>query len=218
MPLKLDKTDIAILKSLMEDGRRSFRKIASQVGVSTPTVESRVRRMIKSGIIRKITPILDIDKVERGVAALIMLKVPLSKVASVAASLAPLEEVRSIFVATGEANMIVRVVTHSIDRLQDFLDSTIAPLEGVSMVSSQVITRTLKDEQGVALFEEMSVSLVCDYCGGEVSGKPFTLNVGEGKRFFCCKTCLSSYKEEYRSRIVALSAKAQKGEDHMYLT
>ncbi len=198
MPLKLDETDTAILKALMKDGRLSFRQIATQVGVTTPTVESRVKKMTESGVIKKIAPILDIDKVEKGVTALLMLKVNLAKVDSVLEKLAPLDEVRSIFLTTGGSNVIVRVATSSNEAFQDFLSRQIASLTA-EVVSSEVITRTVKDEQGVALYGEMAVALVCDYCGGEISGKPLTLNVDEGKRFFCCKTCLSSYKEKYRT-------------------
>ncbi len=196
MPLKLDETDTSILKALMNDGRLSFRQIASQIGVTTPTVESRVKKMMESGVIKKIAPILDIDKVERGVAALLMLRVELSQVRPVTERLASLDEVRSLFLSTGEANMIVRVAASSNESFQDFLSERVAPL-GVQILSSEVITRTVKDEQGVALYGEMAVALVCDFCGGEISGKPFTLNVEEGKRFLCCKTCLSSYKEKY---------------------
>ena len=199
MPLKLDETDTSILKALMKDGRLSFRQIAGQVGVTTPTVESRVKKMTESGVIKKIAPVLDIDKVEKGVAALLMMKVELARVNSVVEKLAPLDEVRSVFLSTGAANLIVRVATSSNEAFQDFLNAKVASL-GVDIVSSEVITRTVKDEQGVALYGDMAVALVCDYCGGEISGKPFTLNVGDGKRFFCCKTCLSEYKEKYGTR------------------
>ena len=198
MPLKLDETDTSILKALMKDGRLSFRQIATQVGVTTPTVESRVKKMTESGVIKKIAPILDIDKVEKGVAVLLMLKVELGKVNSTLEKLTPLDEVRSIFLSTGAANIVVRAATSSNEAFQRFLEERVAPL-GADVVSSEVITRTVKDEQGVALYGEMAVALVCDYCGGEISGKPFALNVGEGKRFFCCKTCLGSYKEKYGS-------------------
>lgn len=196
MPLKLDETDTSILKALMKDGRLSFRQIATQVGVTTPTVESRVKRMTESGVIKKIAPILDIDKVEKGVSVILMLKVDLGKVNSVTEKLKPLDEVRSIFLSTGAANLVVRVAMSSNEAFQDFLSERVATL-GVDVVSSEVITRTVKDEQGVALYGEMAVALVCDYCGGEISGKPFTLNVGQGKRFFCCRTCLSDYKEKF---------------------
>ncbi|MDG7016657.1 MAG: AsnC family transcriptional regulator, partial [Nitrososphaerota archaeon] len=198
------ETDTSILRALMKDGRLSFRQIAVQVGVTTPTVESRVHKMTESGIIKKIAPILDVDKVEKGVAALLMLKVELAEVNSILEKLTPLDEVRSIFLSTGVANMVVRVATSSNEAFQDFLSERVASL-GVDVVSSEVITRTVKDEQGVALYGEMAVALVCDYCGGEISGRPFTLNVGEGKRFFCCKTCLSSYKEKYEAKSGASS-------------
>lgn len=204
MPLKLDNVDAAILKVLTEDGRCSYRRVARQVGVSTPTVKSRVKRLMDAGVIRKFAPILDAEKVGGNISTLIQLKVELPKLSAVVSSLAQLEEVRSIFVTTGEANLVLRAVIQSNKGLQDFLEANIAKLDGVSVVSSQVITRTVKDEQGVAFMEEMFVSLACDYCGQEISGKPFVLNVGEGRRFFCCRTCLSSYKEKYRSRIASL--------------
>ncbi|MDG6990855.1 MAG: winged helix-turn-helix transcriptional regulator [Nitrososphaerota archaeon] len=210
MPLKLDETDTSILKALMNDGRLSFRQIALRIGVTTPTVESRVKKMMKSGIIKKIAPILDADKVERGVAALLMLRVELPKVSQVIEKLVPLEEVRSVFLSTGEANMVVRVAASSNASFQDFLNERVAPL-GVQVLSSEVITKTIKDEQGVALYGEMAVALVCDYCGGDISGKPLTLNVREGKRFLCCKTCLSGYKEKYGTDRSASSGTSWKG-------
>jgi DNA-binding Lrp family transcriptional regulator len=42
---KLDNIDIAIIKSLIQDGRKSFRQIAREIKVSTPTVEARFSRM-----------------------------------------------------------------------------------------------------------------------------------------------------------------------------
>jgi DNA-binding Lrp family transcriptional regulator len=201
MPLKLDTIDAAILKCLIEDGRHSFRQIANLVGVSTPTVESRFRKMVETGIIKKSTAILDADRVEGGVAAIILLNAELSKLNYVIERLFALEEVRSIFVVTGGANLMLRVVLPSSKSLQDFLETNIAPLQGVNLVSSQTITKTIKDEQGVALFNDMAVNVICVYCKGVVSGKPFTLNVGEGKRYFCRKTCLTSYKEKYKTRL-----------------
>jgi Lrp/AsnC family transcriptional regulator for asnA, asnC and gidA len=202
VPLKLDEVDMAILKALTRNGRLSFRQIASLAGVSAPTVESRLRKMMDSGIIKRIAPILDVDRVEAGVAALLMLRVEPSKLDSVVKKLMPLDEVRNIFVTTGQANMIVRVATRSNRLLQDFLGQKLAPL-GVEVLSSEIIIRTAKDEQGIALDGEMAVALVCDYCGGEISGRPFTLNVRGGKRFFCCRTCLSAYREKHARRLSA---------------
>ncbi|GEM_PF-5087913 len=50
--MDLDETDQAILRLLREDARLSFRELARRVGVSTPTVASKVRQMEALGVIR----------------------------------------------------------------------------------------------------------------------------------------------------------------------
>ena len=65
MPVDLDDTDIAILKSLMEDGRKSFRAISREIKVSTPTVKSRYERLVNIGLIKSVKPEIDLSKVDR---------------------------------------------------------------------------------------------------------------------------------------------------------
>jgi len=64
LPVDLDGTDVAILKSLMEDGRKSFRSISRQIKVSTPTVKSRYDRLINMGLIKSVKPELDLSKID----------------------------------------------------------------------------------------------------------------------------------------------------------
>ena len=64
MPVDLDGTDIAILKSLMEDGRKSFRAISREIRVSTPTVKSRYERLVNIGLIKSVKPEIDLSKVD----------------------------------------------------------------------------------------------------------------------------------------------------------
>jgi DNA-binding Lrp family transcriptional regulator len=64
LPVDLDETDIAILKSLMEDGRKSFRAISREIRVSTPTVKSRYERLVNMGLIKSVKPEIDLSKVD----------------------------------------------------------------------------------------------------------------------------------------------------------
>ncbi|MDQ3909273.1 MAG: AsnC family transcriptional regulator [Thermoproteota archaeon] len=66
MPVDLDGTDIAILKSLMENGRKSFRAISREIEVSTPTVKSRYERLVNIGLIKSVKPEIDLSKVNKG--------------------------------------------------------------------------------------------------------------------------------------------------------
>ena len=64
MPYNLDVIDTAILNSLMEDGRKSFRQIAREIKVTTPTVQARYQRLVNLGFIKSITPDLDMNKID----------------------------------------------------------------------------------------------------------------------------------------------------------
>ena len=65
MPLQLDDYDISILKSLLKDGRKSFREISRETGITTPTVKARFTRLVNVGFIRSVSPIFDFDIVEK---------------------------------------------------------------------------------------------------------------------------------------------------------
>jgi len=64
LPVKLDDTDIAILKSLMEDGRKSFRAISREIKVSAPTVKARYERLVNIGLIKSVRPEIDVSKID----------------------------------------------------------------------------------------------------------------------------------------------------------
>ena len=67
MPLSLDEIDVSILKSILEDGRKSFRQISRDTGITTPTVKARYERLVNVGFIKGVLPVFDFEKVESAV-------------------------------------------------------------------------------------------------------------------------------------------------------
>jgi Lrp/AsnC family leucine-responsive transcriptional regulator len=67
MPLQLDDYDISILKSLLKDGRKSFREISRETGITTPTVKARFTRLINVGFIKPVSPVFDFSVVEHSI-------------------------------------------------------------------------------------------------------------------------------------------------------
>lgn len=63
MPIYLRDTDIAVLNALLRDGRKSLRQISKDTGISTPTVKNRFDRLVNLGVIKSISPILDLEKI-----------------------------------------------------------------------------------------------------------------------------------------------------------
>ena len=71
MPLKLDEIDVALLESLIKDGRKSFRQIAREISVSTPTVKTRYDRLVNVGLIKAVLPDLDLGKLETKISMML---------------------------------------------------------------------------------------------------------------------------------------------------
>jgi Lrp/AsnC family leucine-responsive transcriptional regulator len=65
LPVQLDDTDVAILKSLMADGRKSFRAISREIKKSTPTVKARYERLVNIGLIKSVSPEIDLTKIDK---------------------------------------------------------------------------------------------------------------------------------------------------------
>ncbi|MEM2237810.1 MAG: AsnC family transcriptional regulator [Candidatus Caldarchaeum sp.] len=201
MPITLDEVDVALVRALAEDGRRSYRQLAKIVGVSTPTARQRIKRLMDIGFIRKIAPVFDLERVGKSASAIICLSVDAMRKEEIISYLSSLSEVRNVFLTAGETNIIIRATTPGITELQTFLDTKILSHAGVTVRESHIVIATVKDEQGVPLQTNIQIRVTCDYCGGEIQGTPFVFEVRGKTAYLCCKTCLTAYKAKHASNM-----------------
>ena len=61
--MKMDETDMHIIKRMTEDARVSFRKIAKELGVSPDTIINRYKTLQEKGVIRGSTVIINPKKI-----------------------------------------------------------------------------------------------------------------------------------------------------------
>ncbi len=207
MDAKLDNTDIAIVKALIQDGRKSFRQIAREIKVSTPTVEARFSRLKGLGIIKNIQPIFDIEKIDGQMSALVFVKTNLSQSTDIANKLASIPQVRGVYKMTGQYNIIIKVVmTHHPEYLEEFIKTKIANIEGIRSASYQMITKTVKDGQSIPVMKEgIFLKIKCDYCDNDIFKDAKLMRVGQYERYFCCNSCLTLYKQKYKTKIESMS-------------
>lgn len=217
MHTELDEIDLAIINSLMKDGRKSFRQIAREIRVSTPTVESRFNKMKNDlGIIKNIQPIIDTDKLASSklLTSLVFLRINAAKSIKVANKLSEIPEVKSIYFTTGEHNMLVKLMIaeeeengYNLHQLEELVRNRIATLDGFVSANYQIVTKIIKDEQisSSSLKVGTVISTHCDYCGNGIAKSAKKLQVGQYNRYFCCNSCLTLYKDKYKGRIKAVS-------------
>lgn len=200
--MNLDSNDIAILKTLLQDGRESLREVARKTSLTTPTVSFRLSRMMKSGFIKKFVPVLDHSSAHQGIDAFVALRVKAGDANSVSKKLAGVEEVSCIFVTTGENNILLRVNCADLKQFQGFLNERLPRLVRGEVIWSQLIVSAAKEEQPIRLTNDIPINLKCDYCRGDIAvDRPYNIRVGESYHYFCCRTCRRSYLEKYGQRI-----------------
>ncbi len=67
--MKIDETDVAILRALQMDARTKYTDIANQCNVSVDTIIKRFRRLRRNGLVKSTTVLLDPRKFGREVIA-----------------------------------------------------------------------------------------------------------------------------------------------------
>ena len=204
--MRLDNIDVAIINSLIQDGRKSFRQIAKETKVSTPTVESHFTRMKDIGLIKKIEPVLDLNKIENQVHALLYLTVDPSYSINIASSLSSFIEVKDVYTITGEYSIAIKLSLNSVEGLEEFVRQHISSIEGIKSLSYHIITKIIKEDHSARITEGLSIRVKCDYCRKEIVGYAKVFNIGNKfERNFCCNSCLILYRQKYKGRIESLS-------------
>lgn len=140
----LDKTDIHILNSLSEDGRRSFTDIAQELDVSVGMVRNRYKRLVEEGILHIIGWT---DPVKNGMNAYarVVIKVrPTELIPQVAEKLTDIEELSFVALTTGTYDLEINVTCRNNSDLLDLMHEKIHPLKGVYETSTTMYLKILK--------------------------------------------------------------------------
>ena len=142
--MKLDTTDIQILKALQNDGRESASHIAEKVNVSVPTVTERIRKLQENGIILGFQTVIDPTSIGLDVAAIITIISGSSqyyKEVTIAAEETP--EVVQCFSTTGNGSHMLFVITKNSNTLEELLRK-IQSWPGVVRTETQIILSSYK--------------------------------------------------------------------------
>jgi len=142
--MKLDETDIQILKALQNDGRESASHIAEKVNVSVPTVTERIRKLQESGIILGFQTVIDPSSIGLDVAAIITIISGSSQYyreVTIAAEETP--EVVQCFSTTGNGSHMLFVITKNSNTLEELLRK-IQSWPGVVRTETQIILSSYK--------------------------------------------------------------------------
>jgi len=137
----MDDTDRQLIALLRENARTPTADLARRLRLSRTTVQSRIERLERRGIVAGYTVRLA-DDYERGLVRAHVLITALPKFArKVEEALAGIVEVRTLHSISGTYDMIAVVAAPSIAELDQLIDR-IGALEGVERTMSSIILST----------------------------------------------------------------------------
>ena len=142
--INIDNKDLKILSILQEDGRAPYSEIARKMGMSEAAVYSRIQKLIKNHVIKKIQAILDPEKLGYKVTAFISVTAQPAKYNKVLEALSKLSAILEIHDVTGQHYCLVKVRTRDKEDLAKILDR-IGTLDGVTSTETKIVLRTIKE-------------------------------------------------------------------------
>ena len=135
--MKIDQTNIDIIKH-MQEGRKSFKKIADELGISENTVRSRVVKLEEDGIL-EISGFVDPGSLPGHKIVFVGVKLGTLNLVEKAKEFSKLRGVVSVSVVTGRYDLILIVLLKEGFELLQFYTEEVYRLEDVRSVETFVV-------------------------------------------------------------------------------
>ncbi len=123
--MKLDLLNWKILQCLQENSRQSNTDIARKVGVSSPAVAERIRKMEDAGVINGYFAKLSYKETGHQLKAIITLRAFMGRLKPFLEKVKSFHEVVNCFRITGNENIVLEVVLRNQQHLEQFIDKLI---------------------------------------------------------------------------------------------
>jgi Lrp/AsnC family leucine-responsive transcriptional regulator len=148
----LDETGWHILEALQENARLSFSELGQRVGLSSPAVAERVRRMEDAGIITGYRAEVNTAKIGYPITAIIRISnSPGERCTRFSASAQEIPEVLECYRVTGSDSLIMKVMASSVVHLESLIDrlsehgQLTTSIVLSTPVSRKIVTRVVDD-------------------------------------------------------------------------
>jgi Lrp/AsnC family transcriptional regulator, leucine-responsive regulatory protein len=149
--VELDTIAWKILENLQQDARMSFAELGRKVGLSTPAVAERVRRLEESGVITGYHATVDIAKLGVPIHVLMRLTIPGGdlQIGRTVTAIKELPEITRCHRITGDESFVIEAHLVSVRHLEALIDrlSAFGATATSTVLSSPVERRDLSAKQ-----------------------------------------------------------------------
>lgn len=142
--MKIDSLNSKILKCLQQNARLSNAEIGRQVGISSPAVSERIKKMEDLGIIEDYKTIVSPYELGYQFKAIITLRAFMGKLKPFLDKVKTYDEVINCYRITGDENIVMEVVLKNQKHLEAFIDQLISYGESKTQI---VLSRVVKHKE-----------------------------------------------------------------------
>ncbi|WP_157207821.1 Lrp/AsnC family transcriptional regulator [Mariniflexile maritimum] len=139
--MNLDTLNWKILKCLQENARQSNAEIGRQVGISSPAVSERIKRMEDAGIILGYKTVVSPLDMGYQLKAIITLHAFIGKLKPFLEKVKTYDEVLNCYRITGNENIVMEVLLKNQKHLETFIDQLIVYGETKTQIVLSHVTR-----------------------------------------------------------------------------
>jgi Lrp/AsnC family transcriptional regulator for asnA, asnC and gidA len=138
---RIDDLDLKILSELSKDASISVPKLSKKVNTNASVVYSRIKRLIKRGLIKKFTVIINDEALGLSVKALTGINMDSKLRDNVLNELFKVPEVREVSEVTGRFDVLVTMNARSLDEMHQLISEKVGRIEGVQKTETFIEMR-----------------------------------------------------------------------------
>lgn len=142
--MKFDALNTKILKCLQQNARMSNAEIGRQVGITSPAVSERIKKMEDLGVIEEYKAIVSPFEMGYQLKAIITLRAFMGKLKPFLEKVKTYDEVVNCYRITGDENIVMEVVLKNNKHLEVFIDQLISYGETKTQI---VLSRVIKQKE-----------------------------------------------------------------------
>ena len=153
-PITLDRTDLAILRTLQQNAKLTTKELAAAVHLSPTPVFERMKRLERQGVIKKYVAILDAQKLDR--AFMVFCSVKLSRMnhdiaLDFSRRITEIAEVTECYNISGDFDYLLKINVRDMAQYQQILLEKLGTIESLGSLKSSFVMDEVKHSYGINL-------------------------------------------------------------------
>ena len=143
----MDAIDKKILEFLQDNAMLTAKEMAQKLSLTTTPIYERIKKLQKSGIIKKYVALLDADLM--GKSILVFMNITIkdhhsNKRNEFVNQMVQLEEVSEFYHTSGSFDFLAKVRFRNIKEFRNFLVNNVASIHNISDIESQIVLEEVK--------------------------------------------------------------------------